>query len=1426
MTVAYDPLPEDTASNLGFEGAALSELHRAVIRSVPHEDNPHAFGEAVTAAFQRGNILASIWHELTDGDDARKGEEVAGYNPYAALKDQYDTETLGKIKGAISDGDFDGVRSDRQLKAVVDDILYEQDLLGKMEGDVVGAFIGDIFGALADPTTYIPLIGVASKAGMVGRAGLLAFNTALQTTVSEGILQSTQRSRTLEESLMNIGIGAAVGGGLGIFAGALHPRSALNPKNPDLVFKRENLRRDGEITTTSHGARDELSGEEIADLINDADALERVHDRMLGASAGAKALDETSVTIARSEPTGPVGRLVRKAGDLFNSATIKGQVLRAASPVARSVGARIFDPAGIILESNLKFVGNARTATALKSLYSSEFERLANRFETTTRELKMEIGKAVKGISQSDLYLLTQRHLYSTLDDPKVKKLEAKYGEHFAKLDAKAKELSERVHALNDVWTARLQKWGKLQDPMVTADLKAQLVAAREAVKVADKTDVKAVEALRAKRDHIAKLYANEARKPVPLGRDYGHAQLWNRDAVVQNEAGTKAFLHKILAARPEQEWLIANHHMGLAEFDALDDAAKQAIREDWAGDGVVWRIEQAEHQVRAALQADKTAKLDLMDTMRNLRIARRDEMDITLSEARKRRDALHARVEANRTKKALWEKDVRAFIEASTAAKMTTADRTARTEAGIQTAFERTQMQRATKVEVTQQKLDATIEDLLTDPATPVDASGNPRVLDAGDYVRAEKAAAEAPEKLARADATARQDIDNVRVETARQQGKAREAAVGLRQLEREALELEQIAQQLDEAYRKADALHEGVTKARQNLTLALRSAKETRGITAKTAKAAVRELRAAKRKTPLSEVIDEVYDNIARRGVAPHGIMERALEISDRESGRIKERVLSLTRDQRAEAIQQGWLRDDLSLILRMQYDQLASDLSFDEALGIGKGQRFSSWEDVRKTIEYDYSERIAAAKDQAEKNALNQEQKVTLANIEEARARHKGGNFVDDGTSTGWMNWGMEKFTKLNLLRYNSGFTVSSMTDVAAVALRHGNPAALLAKYGKQAAEIMRQSQADDPTHFKSLIAAVELSGAHASAARFGVEDVTTGGLRGYGIGIGAAKKITGAVDKGLEIGTEIGHRIGGLGIWNGGWKVIAGLAMMDNLNTLTRRALIPAGQKGELTALEMADLASLGIGRKEATRIAGFLEKHGETLPNGRFDPHLERWEGGDGAEAARDVELALLRDMNRAITTPDVGDTPRLMSKPLARFLLAFQTFTFTFANQVGYPLAQRLTHFQDKRAITALGMLLGSGMAVMVAKDLINGRDPSERFTSEKIGNTVYELVDRTGMLGYMSPYIDSTLKLTSGITGFGGGSRYARNGWAESLLGINFALGSDVQKAGSAVAGMFSDEPDPDVMRKVMALMPYKMQANLLGRLTGLKDE
>lgn len=261
------------------------------------------------------------------------------------------------------------------------------------------------------------------------------------------------------------------------------------------------------------------------------------------------------------------------------------------------------------------------------------------------------------------------------------------------------------------------------------------------------------------------------------------------------------------------------------------------------------------------------------------------------------------------------------------------------------------------------------------------------------------------------------------------------------------------------------------------------------------------------------------------------------------------------------------------------------------------------------------------------------------------------------------------------------------------------------------------------------------------------------------------------------------------------------------MADRLSDLTKRY-------DSLAPHEVADLATLGIGRGEAQRIADMIAKHGQVDELGHFDPHLEKWD----TEAHRDFELALLRDMNRAVNTPDVGDTPRLMSTPIGSMLLSFQTFAFTFLNQAAYPMFQRMGLFREKQAMMSLGILLGSALMVLVGKDIINGRDPSKRFEQSEWLKTSYELVDRSGLIGYLSPYVDSALKLSSGVTGFAGGDRYVRNGWLESMLGINFALMSDIQKAG---AGLYDKDPQSR-LNKVLAIMPYAFQQKLLARPLG----
>lgn len=1256
MTVALSPLPAAQASDVGLLNAALREDTRRIIRSTPSiRAEGNSFINAAGAALWRENTVLSLWHEMTDGDDAKPLEEVRDYNPYAKLKSLFDADTLTQIAPEISRGDFDLVRSDSQLRGTVEDMLFEKRQAKAMEGNGLGYFTGSVLAALVDPISYVPIIGQGAKAGALGRGVLFGLNASLSAGVSEAVLQATQRDRSMTETLMNVGISGVLGGGLGVFAHASHPKSVLHPRNADNPLAKANLRSAGEVTVDARGIREELSAAEIK-------ALDEDYVSSAAAAAGADVRFGVMPTIARRDPKTFVGKAARVAGDFVNSATIKGQVLRAASGPARWIGVRLFDPAGILMEHNLRGVANAKSATIVKQSYMSEYELLVSGMQAETRKLAQEIERKP---DFKDVMLLTQRHLYAMLDEATSAPLAQKYGSDFDKVNALAEQFAETVHQHNEVWEKRLTDAGILQDPAEVARLEADVKAAREAVNSVDK-DSPELAQLRVDRDHKVQLLSAEKAKGAPLGREYGHAQMWNREAVFQAPSEFKGWLHDVFAFRPDELWLVENHGMTLKEFDALTPEAARPIREDWSGDEYAWRIEQTELQLKGQQEKLKNAGLDLDEALRSLNLAERHETSITLSEARKRRDLFHAEAKAKK-----------------------------------------------------------------------------------------------APDLQARAD-------------------------------------------QLNNRLREVESLHAAITRTRRELGDVVSEARKARKIEATSVSKVKRALKSARAKTPLDEMVDDVYDMLSRRGSVPHGIIQRLTAESDRTAGRVKERSLNLSRDQRVDAIQRGWLRDDLSNILHAQTDQLASELSIREALDIGKGKSFESWNDAMQWVERSYQDMIEEAADQKTKNALEAERKRTVLNLTEARDRLKGGNFVEDGTANGWIRWASSKVKQANLIRYGSGFLVSSLTDTATFALRRGSVSGNIARYGVRAAKIMAKASEEDPRHLEAFIRSVEIGmGAHAAAKRFGTEDALHGSLYGYGIGTGMTRKVTAKVDRAGEIMSEFGVQMGGLPVWNTFLKTVAGLSMLDELAERTMNY-------GKLSAAHVADLATLGIGRGEADQIARFMKQHGVTDEAGHFDPRLDEWDGEAGLEAARNVEIAIMRDMNRAVNTPDVGDTPRLMSTLHGSMLLTFQTFAFTFMNQYAYPLVQRLALFQDRQAMMSLGVLLGSATMVLVGKDILNGRDPAERFRQENMTKTLYEIVDRSGLMGFLSPYADSALKLT----GIGGGERYARNGWAESMLGINYALFQDLQQTG---ATLFSD--DPDKFRKLFNVVPYATQARLLGR-------
>src|SRR5690606_666618 len=75
---------------------------------------------------------------------------------------------------------------------------------------------------------------------------------------------------------------------------------------------------------------------------------------------------------------------------------------------------------------------------------------------------------------------------YSDQDVDLDVELQAKYGDDFAKIKAKARDFAETIHQYNDLQEQELMNYGLLRDPAKVARLEAELAALREEAKAAN----------------------------------------------------------------------------------------------------------------------------------------------------------------------------------------------------------------------------------------------------------------------------------------------------------------------------------------------------------------------------------------------------------------------------------------------------------------------------------------------------------------------------------------------------------------------------------------------------------------------------------------------------------------------------------------------------------------------------------------------------------------------------------------------------------------------------------------------------------------------------------------------------------------------------------------------------------------------------
>jgi hypothetical protein len=1285
-------------------------------------------GESFGAGFMRENVYASvgsdIYSQMTRGEDPVKYDP--SFQPYRWLKENLDEQTYNGLLDEIDQGLFEDTMSPAHAQWKVQEVLAEKKQVEALSQNFWSGMAGQVAGAVVDPINLVPVAGWFATGSKVVRVGKAALFTAATTGAQEAALYGTQDLRTWKESLMNVGVSGVIGGGVGALGVAFSKSSALHPENVNNPLHPANMNRQGVVT--------KVAGEEADDI------------RYAESTTGAMQTPGSDEWLTAPR------RLGTNWTKLLTMWTPAGRALGYASDQARNVLVRLMDLGGVYTDTNMFGKRTAPSAEDLKRDYMTQASTLMLKGEDLVRQTTKALAEVKSAkLNPVDFNETARKILVNAMTEEHKAAMVQKYGqEGFNRIEAKATQYANEIHKTNEVFEKKLLELGFLRDDKLAEKLQARIknnTAKREAelkalaekpVVEGQSFDKAAAEAeIRAKYDNTTLKAELDAQKALPasMGRDYGHAQLWEPSAVMAKQEEFNDFLMRVLIDNPEADWLAENFDLTPDQFAALkgsDPDEHARILREWGGDEYHHKLSVLEAKLDAATQAAKQADLDFTQTLRTLGILRREEGVAKVSEARKFRDRVNT------------ERQAAAAVRDQVVAERKTV------QVAIQTGMQK-QFDLASQL--------------------------TKRAPEAKSFPGMSKTASKVPEP-------------ETTVPLAKLEERLNQLNKQLAKEDRRAARLETARQKFEAAHDAAKANHDLLKKVKGAVGDSLVDARKARGIAAKDLKSAIRELAKGRKRTPLSEAVEEIRQTLMSRSVLPSGIMDRIGAEKLSTTGRMKERRLVLNREQRIEAEGLGFLRTDLPNILNLQYSQLAGHMGLREGLGIGKGKRFEGWGDVVRSINDEYDELSASVtgKDRAKVNA---ERKQALKDLELLKARLLG--MEDVGADRdGWTLWGSRKFRQANFLRFGSGFLLPAQTDIATVALRH-RIVPMLWKHGREA---FREAMSSVPrSELRAFVNATEI-GSHGlmSINRFDSDDMSA--MAGIGVQGTLKHTVTATVDRGFHAVTDAVTKYSGMPLWNRFWKIASGINMTYKLRDLT-------ASYDSLSPLKKADLATVGIGQKEAKRLDDFMKRFGVD-ENGHFDPNLEEWVGHPGGEeAARDFRIAVQRDMTRSIGTPGIGDTPAIMDKWYGKLLLQFQTFAFTFTSRYVAPMLQQATHGRAVESAANFGMLMAIGTIVMCLKDMMRGDDPMERLKPENAVGTAKELADRSGIMGWTSPYVGAGMKLLD----LDGGSKFQRSKWYEPMLGINAALVGDVGRFGASVA---EGEDADKVMKKAAVLAPF----------------
>ena len=1355
------------------------------------EDNAGFFETAGLMWQQETNLGSSITYGFESDRNGASYDYDKKFNPIKLWYDNQDE--FGDITPYIRAGMFNDVVNEKQFKDRRMRLLDEQDRRKRIANGSGWGIVAGMGLSLIDISTLVPF-GWATKGKTLYKVGKMAFGAGVLTAAQETVLHMQQDLRTTEESLLNVGISVPIGGGMGVFVSALNPKSRLSPKHPENPFNKDNPIRMG-IAQWGKAASESAVVQPVTK------AGRRTFQIVSDSSVGAAAVKVGEVTKAG---------IVTKPLKLLHKATPVGRMLYARSSKARDAILKLVDTGGILTDT--MGMGRAQlSAEDFKARFMGGFENIFINHVDRYNTLRMRLEGRTGGIQNEAVQQIGDttrrvgrffRDLPTTARGGQVERGVGQGGAHFE--DFEFQDVIYRVlhdEDMDPVIDGLRQRFGDdgAQDILDTARQQAD--------------DIHAVNQMM----EDAMVEAGMIKEWQRMGREYGLAQLWNPKAMrgSNRQAAIRFFMEKFLN-KPTDDFLMDGWGMTGDQFEMLGKAEvkigdetfdvargldqRNEILEEWSGDTFDRQVTQAEIELRIHEATYEAARREAVWQGRDLRKSETDYRKATVEEAKK---ILEMRI-AERERAALERDRLRLEKqEIDTELARLAEEQSVRMNQFVDTGRWQRKYTAERKSEVEQS------EDLLS--ALEKEDGGAPLA----DIEEARRMLTEADNELALvgddaldaavADAATKPVYSRV---LSKLQERQRQIVKQMSRIDRR---LERLDPKINKVSQAVASASDAVIRVR-NGRVALRALKkeadknvreQRRGV-----KKAKKNLRMQQGKLPVHSYVEDLVDTLGKQNKIPRGILESEVFVS----GRTKTRKIILSNEERREAINLGLLRDDLYQVMYSSHEDISQRLALRKMFGT------EDVTDVARSIRDDYDSMIANARKRGLTDryikSLEKERDAMTRDVQGVWERTLGMHGLPED-SEGFINWTLQKLRAWNFVKYGTGFLVSSLTDPASVALTSGFHA-LSTKNMRAVRKAMKGMRSDEIRRFATISERVLHNSRTLKIAD--ASDIAV--MSGIGNQGTIKHGLTSNFDRVMQGMSNTASVMSGMLWWNTRLKALGMMEMQHNLVGLMKDydSLLTAASAGNKKAeLEIAKLASIGIGEEQARRINKMMAKHEPVLDEGVYELEISRWldEGDEGHAAHADVEFALRRVANRAVMTPGIAETPLLMSKQGWKTILQFQTYGFVVVNRFITPALQRGMTYNDMDAFMSMAFAAGLGTVVVGLKDLQRSGEIKERSPVE----WAYDVLDRSGYLMYLT--VPSSMAFNMANVAFGlkeAPSRFAnRNQWT-LFLGPSFATAEDI--SGSIFNLAHGDAEQAG--KHAMKLVPFQILKNVGDRIIG----